>query len=100
MRPSLASFEDETVFMSGGFNPRIKGATTSVDMYSVSKNQWTGGPAMNFARIGHSMCATVDGHLYSVGGYDGSTLFYSQVERLDVRSLLDKRRSKTEWHVL
>ena len=87
--PTLANYRDRYVLMSGGINTRIKGDTSSVDIYSVEENLWYIGPAMNAKRCHHSMCVMESGHVYVIGGRLGTKEHHNNVECLDAHKLFD-----------
>ena len=60
MVPTLANFEDEYVFVSGGQDPAYQTVLNTVNCYDVAKDKWSQSPAMTKPRVGHASCSLND----------------------------------------
>ena len=60
MVPTLANFEDEYVFVSGGQDPAYQTVLNTVNCYDVAKDKWPQSPAMTKPRVGHASCSLND----------------------------------------
>ena len=76
MWPSLASYHDKYLFVTGGMG------LVSVEYYDISMDKWEQGPDLNIPRQSHSSCALGD-KLYVCCGSDYAEPLRS-IERLDV----------------
>jgi N-acetylneuraminic acid mutarotase len=72
-----------SLYAIGGYDQNVN-VHSSVERYDEQTNSWALIASMNIARA--RLAAVVfDGHIYAIGGYDGSTRL-SSVERFDPTS--------------
>ena len=79
--PSLVNFDDELIFITGGYIIDEEQSSARAFCYKISTDEWREAPAMNERRWNHSSCV-LGNALYVCCGLGLNDFKCSSIERL------------------
>ena len=87
-RPSLVSYKNRYIFLSGGANPQNwDQCYKSVDYYDITSDSWSEAPSLRKARSNHSSCIHGD-FIYVFCGQKKNGILSDSIERLDAQGVI------------